>query len=316
MADTVEQVLKQKKESRWNEDKRLELMAALKKASQTKSQNDLAKMAGVNAGVLSFVANGQWEQLSDSMIAKLRSFFQLNNWNLRQSYNLVAIRSLCSDAQLNAKFLAVASYTGAGKTVALKNYNSNNQHSHYVLGTAVMTRKGFVDAILRAMAIKDEGNLEYKVGLIVGKLSRSVNPLLIIDDCGKLSDPCLQVLQIIYDSTEGHAGIVIAGMDLLKKRIDKNAARDKMGFRELKRRITYWLPLILPEQNFIQTVCNEYDITNGKALKWIEKQAVDFGTLKNLMLNIELARANNADVSVTVEFLMGLHLGDGAYMGG
>jgi AAA domain len=317
MSATVTAELKPKlaRKSRWSAEQLKELQDALAKQSEVKSQNDLSKIAGVNPGVLSFVKNSQWEQVSDAMVAKLRAFFSLDEWQLRQSQNLKLIEELCHDARNNKRFLATCGFTGAGKTVSLKMFCRKNSECHYVLATAVMTRKGFVEAIMRAMAIKEDGNLEQKIGYIVNKLRSSLDALLVVDDAGKLSDPCLQLLQIIYDETENNAGIVIGGVDLLKKRIDKNAAKDKMGFRELKRRIAYWQPLVRPERGFIQTVCADFGITDTKAVRYIISSVQDFGTLRNLITNAVKARDLNEN-EVTVELLLDLHLGDEHYKAG
>lgn len=305
--------VKTKENSKWSLEQLLELQEALAKYEGVKSQNDLAKMLDVNAGTLSSVKNSNWVALSDSMIAKLRALLDLDDWQIRQSRNLKVTHQLCNDAQSNKRFLALAAYTGAGKTVGLKTYCRTNPNCYYVLASTLMTRKGFIDAIMRSMSIREDGNAEAKMGYIVNKLRKTVDPLLVIDDAGKLNDNCLQVLQIIYDETENNAGIIIAGVDLLKKRIDKNAAKDKMSFRELKRRIAYWQPLVRPEADFMVRVCKDYGIEDTKAVQYILRNVNDYGTLKNLITNVVKARKVTEDAVVSVQFLLDLHLGDEHY---
>ena len=86
------------------------------------SQNRLAKQLGINAGTLSFIKNAQWDNISDQMVAKLRAQLRLDNWQLRATQNFNLISKLCEDARTKHRFLAVAGYTGAGKTTALRHY--------------------------------------------------------------------------------------------------------------------------------------------------------------------------------------------------
>jgi DNA transposition AAA+ family ATPase len=301
--------------SKWSSDELLRLQEALQEASLVKSQNQLATLIGVNAGVLSFVKNAKWENLSDEMIARLRAYFRLNDWKLRATPNFLKIKALCEDAKANSRFLAIGGYTGAGKTIGLRRFCDTNEDAFYVLATAVMTRRGLIDAILQAMSLIEGGTIEDKLRKITDKLNRCINAVLVIDDAGKLSDSCMQLLQIIYDMTEHNAGIVVAGTEFLKKSIDKKAAKDKLGYRELKRRIAYWLPLQQPGRIEVVSFCNDYGIKDKNALDYVVKLVQDYGTLANLLMNAKM-RSDKDNVAINRELLMSLSVGEDHYLNG
>jgi DNA transposition AAA+ family ATPase len=290
-----------------------EIQKALESATRYKSQNKLAVDIGVNAATLTNVKQGNWTQLSNEMIATLRAYFKLDDWKLRNTDNYIRTTKLMMDARNNRRMMALAGYTGGGKTVAGTRF-CMNEGGHYVLATSVMTQRGFATAILRSMGLEDEGNLEEKISKIANALKRSETPLLVIDDCGKLKDACLQLIQIIYDLTEHSAGIVLLGTEFLKKTIDKKAAKDVLGFRELKRRISYWMSLSRPSAGIIKEICLDYGINNTHAIKFIETNANDFGTLRNLIVNAKIA-SEQQGAAITRDFLVTLDVGSLKYEG-
>lgn len=276
------------------------------------SQNQLAKQLSVSASTLIAIKTQDWEKISDKMVSQLRSHFHLDNWGLRKTHNFEVISSLCDDAAENRRFLATAGYTGAGKTTALRYYAKSHATAYYVLATVLHTKRSFLKSIQQAMGL-NEGNSFYELmEAITRKLKSAPGSLLIIDDGGKLTQSCMRLLQVIYDETEYSAGIVLAGTEYLKNEIDKQARKDTMGYRELKRRIAYWQPLERPSFKVIAAICKDYGVTDGNALAFVRDNAQDYGTLRDLILNAT-ALATRENIPVTRELLADVHVGDMAY---
>ena len=298
-------------------DIRLELQTRVQEALKTMSQAQLARKMkseigyGSDATIIN-IKNGNWDLISDEGINKLRAFFKIDNWQLRSTHNFAVITKLCEDARDNRRFMAIAGYTGAGKTTALRYYASQQPHTFYVLATVLMSKRSFLEAIQRSMGINTGSSMADMMAAVVNKLHSGNKPLLLVDDAGKLSHTCLRLLQVIYDQTEFSAGIVIAGTEYLKKEIDKQARRDNMGFRELKRRIAYWQPLRRPTSAIIAAICKDYNITDPHALAFIHDHAKDYGTIRNLVLNAHMI-ATRDGVAITRDLLADLHVGDMAY---
>jgi len=174
-----------------------------------------------------------------------------------------------------------------------------------------MQRKDFLRGIQRSMGLDVGGTVADMCYAITDALKRKDNPLLIIDDAGKLTDANYRLLQVIYDETEHHAGLVLSGTEYLKQYIDQMASKNKMGFRELRRRIAYWLPLEPASFRVIAAICHDHGITDEDAIRYISRNATDYGTLRNLITNALKATEQPADI--TVDVLSDLTMGDKDY---
>lgn len=292
----------------------IKLLTQERIAAKGLSNNQASKQIGVSAALLSNLLNDKWDQISDQMWLKIANWagYQLSSWTIFETRNTKAIHELCEDARLNSRFLAVAGDTGLGKTTALKFYSSNRQNAFYVLCTVTMTRKDFLAAILQSIGLETEGSLHNRVASIINKLGGMDAPVLILDDFGKLNDSCVRMIQLIYDGLEGRCGIVIAGLNYMKDLIFRNAAKDRPGFRELKRRIGYWQPLYGITKAFIATVCNKYGITEDHALRFVEVNCNDYGTLKELIMNYRRLverKPESLENASQRELLASLHVG-------
>lgn len=275
------------------------------------SQNKLADQIGVSAATLINVRRGEWDNISDQMTMKLRAYFRINDWKIYETTNMKAIMELCDDANVNKKFVAVCGYTGAGKTTALRRYATKNA-SWYVLGTKIMTQKSFLSAVLRSMGINEGQSIQDKMELIIKEMNQSKRSLLIIDDAGKLNDNILRLIQIIYDETEGNAGIVLGGTEYLSDYITRAAINNKCGFRELKRRIAFWQPVFKPTKGEIAHICQDYGILDSKAIVYIQNEFKNFGDIKNIVTNAVEAMQKRG-IQITREVLEDLNVGNHFY---
>lgn len=271
------------------------------------SQATAARQIPMSDATLSNILGGKWENISDEMWRKLGRWcgFTSREWAIKNSRNLDLIVKLCSDAQLNSRFLAVAGFTGGGKTTALKHYANTTPGVFYVLCTVTMSRKDFLTAIQRSLGLDNEGSIHARTASIVRAFSAMNRPLLLLDDAGKLNDQCMRLIQVIYDELEFSTGIVLGGTEKLKTHIDRSAALDRPGFRELRRRIGYWQKLYPISRQFISAVCADFGITDAKAVELVARMATDFGTLRELMTNWSRAESEADQVTVLSSLTVG-----------
>jgi DNA transposition AAA+ family ATPase len=198
--------------------------------------------------------------------------------------------NLLQNAQTYSRFLALTGATGNGKTHALKLYARRNANAYYVLCDSEMSKKRFMQAILQAIGVRpdDAGtNNGEMLAAIVRKLNSDNSPLLILDDAGKLNDSMLRVIQIIYDRTENHAGLVIAGTEYLAESVEKKARRNVMGFRELRRRVAYWESLEGISAEDVKSICEKNEVTDEGVIKYLVSNCHDFGTIRNMITNLK-----------------------------
>lgn len=289
-----------------------QIQQAVEKTLEHTPQAQLARQLGVSDATVINIKRGNWELISDAMMGKIRSYFRLDGWQVRNTHNFAVIQKLCDDARQNKRMLAVAGYTGAGKTTALRHYAQSTAESYYMLATVLHTKRSFLESIARCMGITAPFNMAQLMAAIIEKLNTATEPVLIVDDAGKLSHSCLRLIQVIYDQTEHSAGIVLAGTEFLKEEIERASRRNALGFRELKRRIAYWQPLRRPTQQIIAAICKDFGIDEAATIEYIWRNCKDYGTIRNLILNADAIRTRDS-VAITRELLAGLNVGDMAY---
>lgn len=286
---------------------------AIADALQAMSQNELATKMGISPATIIAIKRGELEKISDKMLGKCRSFFQLDDWALRSTRNFQVIHELCKDATDNKRCLAVAGYTGAGKTTALEHFSKKNAGAYYCLAKPYHKPRSFLQAIQRSMGLSDGNSTAQIIESITSKMANTEGALLIIDDAGKLNSDCMRIIQCIYDDTERKAGIVLAGTEYLKKHIDAMAKANYRGFRELKRRISYWQPMYAVSKNEVKAICKDYGITDENAQSYIYQQAGNYKVLSDLVMD-GLKIANQEGEPVSREMLVDLRLGDQEYI--
>lgn len=277
------------------------------------SQEKAATQIGMSVAYLNHIVKDKvemWDTISNGMwrLAGIWAGYSTDGWATRENDNLLSIFELCNEAQEDSRFMAIIAETGLGKSEGLKYYHRKTQRAYYVLCTRTMTRKDFLNAIMKAIGLDVEGSLNTKLTAIVAYLKLNDKCVLLLDDVGKLNETCLQLIQIIYDETQGLAGIVLAGLPSFRKWFFKMAAKDKPGFRELKRRIAYWMPLNPVSKHFIAAVANEYGITEERAVEYVVKNCNDYGTFREMMENYQRGLQRNPKLSQR-EILAGIHIG-------
>lgn len=267
------------------------------------SQNKLAKEIGISPAHMSNIRNEEnWHLVSDIAWKKVRNFFKPasgDKWNILTLNNFNLIQELCEDAQVNSRCLAVTGETGYGKTTALENFAKNKPNTTYVLCNFLMTKKTFLKAIAKAMKVDVVFNTEALLFNVVEFLNSEDSHLLILDDVGKLNDSCYRLIQLIYDATEGRAGMILGGTNYLKKHMTNMIEKDKMGFRELHRRIGYWLELQPADYSEIQSICEHNGVRGFKETKYIYRMCKNFGSLKEMIINAKRL-AGGEDVTIDI----------------
>lgn len=258
--------------------------------TQGLSASDMARMIGTSPATMSQLLANKYPGKADEMFRKLAAVtnYQESNWPLVATPNFRTVHKLCKDAQEQCRMMALYAETGMGKTTPLKQYAACTPNTIYILCNVLWKQKDFLKAIQKSLGSDNEGTIVERAEDIITRLLIRQNPLLIIDDIGKLKEhpKCFYLLQLIYDRTEGACGIVLSGTKAFPTFIQKQAAKDNMGFRELRRRISYWQPLRdRVEAKFIATICQQFNITQASAIQYIERNCSNYGDVKELITN-------------------------------
>lgn len=257
--------------------------------SKSLSQNELAKQLGISADVLISVKRNRTDRISDKMYRRLMSYFRIEEaWQLAETGNHQLITSACKDAQENKRMIGIYGNTGYGKTTSLEWYSNNTTNVFYLLAKNLWSRKDFLIRQQKALGIRQDGSLSYRMETITAKLNSLEDPLLVIDDAGKLSDNVFKLIQNIFDDCEGNAGIILAGTEEFERDFRKKVSRNKSQFPELYRRVGYWQELNEPSDNAVVSICKLNGITDTGAVKYLRDHVTNFGTLREWIRNAKL----------------------------
>lgn len=296
-----------------NKEQKNQIVKELNELQERKewSQHRLSKHLGISsAQVINIREESKWSNVSDDLWIKIRNQISPKlgkDWQLFATYNHGLITALCEDSKENSRMLGISANSGYGKSTSLLQFETDNFNCYYILCDSISRQNDFLRKILKQLGMNESATASQMVDMIVDKLNSTDKPLLILDDYGKVPDSIIRITQLIYDRTEGNCGIIISGVTFLKKNIDNMAAKDRMGFREFKRRVEYWLGLVAPSPKIVTQICNHHGIADPHVVKHIYKMATDYGTLKALITNAKRSAKNG---SVNMDAVERMKVGD------
>jgi DNA transposition AAA+ family ATPase len=279
--------------------------------SSSETQAKAAEHLGITPGQIGYFRDGDWANIGEKTFLSVQQKLNLNAWSTYTTNNFAMIVTAANSCKEDRRMQGLLGFTGAGKTHALKQFSNKFTNSNYVLCDSEMTKLDFVREISKSVGVKNFAiyNKSEIINNICRMLIRTTNSLLILDDVGKLSDANMRVIQIIYDKTEGNCGILLVGLPSLKKRIDRSANKDVLGFRELRRRIAYWEELKPVTVDDIKLICADNGITDESAIAYLTRECRDFGTLRNMITNSLRFKEKKAAEVINNELLTAMNRG-------
>lgn len=273
--------------------------------------NDRISMEyGISKTTVSNIRNKYWDRMSNDFREKLFRKIKISNWKIRETDNFATIQGLCDRADNEKKMFAISAYTGAGKTVALK-YYAKKRHAYYFKVSKFGTTKDILTGIMREIGYIRAGGLNQMIRIVSRKLKEE-GGVLILDDVHKLKNPGFDLIYELYEQFEGKVGIILAGTEHFKMKLERRCATDTEGFRELTRRIAYWESLYPVSKETVMALCEEYGIKDKNAQRFIVKRAVNYFVLEQLICSaVSIAQQNKQEV--TREILADLQIANFEY---
>lgn len=205
-------------------------------------------------------------------------------FNKVRTSNFETIERICADAQKKHKLTAIIGYTGAGKTTALKSYCAATPFTYYVECKNSMNRKQFLQAVLIQLGVNYFGTVYDMVETIVREISTKPDPLLVIDEAGKLNMNLILDIHDLRNATMFTTGIVMAGCEYFQSNIEKKANDQKQGYPEFHSRVINWNVLAKPTKTEIKAIAEINGITNADTIKEFFKHS-NYRLLYNAITN-------------------------------
>jgi DNA transposition AAA+ family ATPase len=249
------------------------------------SKSKLSKKVGVNAAVITFISNNQIEMVSDEMLLKvINTLKSKSSFNTLGTSNYNTIFNICKDATKHHKLTGIIGYTGAGKSTALYDYYRSTKNVFYVECKNSMNRKQFLHEVLAELGVNFLGSVYDMVKLIIDELNSKENPLLIIDEAGKLSTTLILDLHDLRNATINNAAIIMAGCEYFQKNLLKAVTKDKTGYPEFYSRVVNWNILNRPTKVEIAAICQSNGVSDEDTIKEFFKLN-NYRLLHNAIMN-------------------------------
>lgn len=205
--------------------------------SQTKAANTLK---GVSTATISQMLNGKWKLITEQMWRNVAGQvgWMENEWMTADTSNMTELTGFYKAAQEKNMVLAITSDAGSGKTWTARQFCSGTRNAYLLCCNEFWNKKTFLTELCTILGIDCRGyNMGEMMQDIVWELKTRENPVVILDEADKLSDPILYFFITIYNYLEGECGLVLQATDYLEKRLKKGYSKNAKGFPEIWSRL-------------------------------------------------------------------------------
>lgn len=244
------------------------------------SKIDLSIKSGISDSTLCNLENERWNTLSNTMLLRIWNFVTFNNVeNLCATADFISTIKLCDKARKYHFMVGLTADTGMGKTTAVTAY-ARQKNVFYLCYDKTMNPRQFFVCLLRELSYPFDGNMNEMINRAADELNRLDNPLLIIDEAGKLNHTMILYLHVLRDKTRFNCGIVLAGMPYFKANMQHYADREKEGYAEFLRRINIWQAFGGLSGKEVEEICAKNGVTDPDRIKEFKRKK-RFGDLMN-----------------------------------
>ena len=226
------------------------------------------------------ILDGNSDHLSDEVWYNVKNVVCKNTTDgLLQTADCQKQIKIYNHARSNQLMMGITADTGMGKTFVSQAI-ALVENTFLVEVDLSTTPRAFINNLLRDMGIWFDGSLADKLDRIAKEINKLNEPLLIIDEAGKISDSLMLCLHTLRDRTKDRCGIVLIGMPELKNRLIWGKEKGKKGYAEFFRRVNHWEELKGLQDKEIAMVLERSGVTDPDTQKEFRK-CKQFGDLVN-----------------------------------
>jgi DNA transposition AAA+ family ATPase len=274
-------------------------------SNPARSANKLAEKAGVNPAYVSHIKAGKYTiektntEIKDAYFVRIADAIGLRlddqlHWDFIENFK--RIQRACRKAQKNAIRMVIDGWTGMGKTHALEHFNATNDYVLYIKCTQNMSAKDLLDEMLHKLSVNPDsirGN-HAKLRMLRNIITGRKGYLIIVDEIEVVKAGIYAILKDICDWAHRKAGLIMCGMEIIKK-LDKLAEANKPGFPQLRRRVFGNQVLVarrLSSEEILK-VCAAEKIINKGAQNLLAQYVTDLDMLAQYVSDIREWQESN-----------------------
>jgi Cdc6-like AAA superfamily ATPase len=229
------------------------------------------------------IIKGDWTSISDKMwinIGKQLGCFK-RSMNLIETFCFQTLILYFSVAKEEGATFALVGAGGSGKSAAAKFYTANNRSNNvfYLECAEYWNKKFFLQKLLQTMGISSAGfSVSEMMERVVREMRTLHQPLVILDEVDKLSDPVLKFFITFYNELNGLCGFVWTSTNAIEKKIMRAYNKNTVGFQEILSRIGsrfIELPRVTPKEVYL--ICEANGITDQEEAAKISNEVAQLG---------------------------------------
>jgi DNA transposition AAA+ family ATPase len=242
----------------------------------------VAERCKVTKGVISFMVNNNWQNVSDDMWlgVALSLKMRTDEWKVVETTVSRMVDQLLGTSKEEQLFMGLAHRAGVGKSEACKGFQSrHNQSSAFLMECREWSKREFLEQLCRNLGLdtKRKGYLSIDdlLMMAVGFFQERFfhKPLLIIDEADKLKPAALRSLITFYNECSDKLGLVIVGTDNLEIEIKRGVRYNRKGYDELDSRFgRNFIHLYGSNFEDVKSICEANGINNTATIKRIFKE--------------------------------------------
>lgn len=178
-------------------------------------------------GVLS---DGNWASIARKLEVQIGSAL---SWQTAKTPVYSYITGQLELCQENSMGGMICDKTDIGKTYSAKCYVREHRNAIYVDCSQVKTKRMLVIQIAKEFGLSSSGHYRDTYADLIYYIRSMERPLVILDEAGDLDYTAFLELKALFNATEGFCGWFMMGADGLRKKIENNRLKFKVGYPEI-----------------------------------------------------------------------------------
>lgn len=231
---------------------------------------ELARRCGISDAAMSQFRAGTYAGKDDALAESIASglyFYENRRAVVDTVTSYRQVKTAFVAARVKHKWICISSRSGSGKSQSLIDlYNTSADGAVVYVKCRKWSSRKFLCKLAQAMGEKINRYMDNDsiLDVVVAHMNRMAGkqPVLLIDDAGKLTHSAMCTLIPLYDDTLGRMGCVVAGTETLERNIKRWVGRIE-GYDEIDGRFARnYISLLGATKKDVIAICMANGITS------------------------------------------------------